>query len=274
MRKGIVLILFIIGIALIFINFAGFFISLRSPEVYQIPIQNGSDTIRIMDENKVIDIIDNTCVTNEQYVINVNNAIHRGMASYLYTPDAPDTYHLRIPIYENYILFLSSYITPPYFDQSYFQNYEFLVNWGKAIERGVGYCSQQSIVVHDILKDKKNIQSDVIGLGDHVIVSVLVKPEKNEWWVLDPSYGVVIQQSLQEIHNDPHLIWNDYHNAGYTNATIEKLENSFQSPYGYYLSPLFYSYYEEISYYLIWIIPILFMAPYIYYRVKGSDKRK
>ena len=50
-----------------------------------------------------------------------------------------------IPIYENYLLFIASYRYP---DE--YLKYEF-VDYRKAIERGIGLCSQQAIIVSEIL---------------------------------------------------------------------------------------------------------------------------
>jgi len=251
MRKKIIIIFFIAGFLLLCINITGFFIPLRSPDISQ--LNNTQFGINI-NEQQVFDVVENTSIDRESYIINVNDAIHSGVAHY-WEDDGIDHYHLRVPIYENYILFYASYVW-----SDKYKKYEFVYNYRKAIERGVGLCSQKSIIVYELL-ERNNIDSKIIGLGGHVVVSVLANPKNDEWWVLDPDYGVIIQHNIHEIEKNPKIIWNDYSKKGYSNETIYQLEKIFgNSDNAIYETSDYYS--EMISYLLIWLIPLCCMLPF------------
>jgi hypothetical protein len=288
MREKIIRILFIFGIILACINVSGFFLPLRSPDVYQ--LNNGTNFQIDLTEQQVWVVAQNTSLERKQYLIEVNSAIHRGVAQYwgdkdclingkndsCIDPEGIEKFHLRVPIYENYILFGMSYIFPEHFLKYFFTDYQ------KALERGIGVCDEHTIILDGILKSK-NIESRMIDTPHHFFEIALADPQTNEWWILDPDYGVVIPYSLEQVQKTPELIRRGYLEEGYSNETINYIVNNVYqnheikihsdiSDYSTKLYP-----FERLSYILIWVIPLICILPFtigILHKTVKKYKRK
>ena len=275
MRDKILLFFFIIGIILVSINVSGFFLPLRSPDVYQQLTRYGTNESITLTEKQVMDIVKNTSMDRKQYLVNVNNAVNMGVAYYWgYKPCVVDGNHtscndpegidkfLRVPIYENYILYSMSYILPEQFERYFFSDYQ------KGLERGVGICDQQTVILDGLLKSQ-SIESRMIDTPHHFFETALADPDTNEWWVLDPTYGVVVPYSIEQIQANPELIREAYLKGGYFNETTDHglIEWAFQnhtikihpdiSEYSTKLYP-----FGRLSYLLIWLIPLVCMLPF------------
>ena len=166
-----------------------------------------------------------------------------------------DKYNMRVPLTENYFLYTASWIYP-----SAFRKYEFY-NYKKAIERGIGLCSQHAIIVSEVLK-KKGIESKIVELDGHVVVMALIDKVSKHWWVLDADYGVVIPHDIGEIESDPSIVGDFYSDAGYDKNNVSSLiriygqvGNRVSSGVNEYDS---LKYYIEIAAYLMkWVFPLL-----------------
>lgn len=291
MRDKIFIVFFIIGIILICINVSGFFLPLRSPDVYQQLTKFNKNQGITLTEQQVWDVVKNTTMDRKQYLINVNNAVNMGVAYYWgYKPsciidELPamcndlqgiDKFHLRVPIYENYILYGMSYVLPEHFLKYFFTNYQI------ALERGIGICDQQTVVLDGLLKYQK-IESRMIDTPHHFFETALADPATNEWWVLDPSYGVVIPYSIERIQEKPELIREAYLRGGYSNDTIDELVDYVYQNHDIKIHPDISEYstklypFERLSYLLIWVIPLVCMLPFtigILHKAARKYKRK
>ena len=125
------------------------------------------------------------------YVIQVNTIVHETLVHLRpqqisdagYGDDSlVSALNLRVPIWENYLLFALSFIKP----DSY-KRYEFC-SARKALERGVGECGQQSLTVVDLLQDR-GIETGFIDWAAHHVVAV-ARVSASEWYILDPDYNV------------------------------------------------------------------------------------
>ena len=252
--------LFFFGFCLFIINLIGLFIPLRNDSIYQERTGHVDDII--LTEKEFYHQINKKIIDQKEYVINLNDTVSKGIA--LYWRDAGiDKYNLRVPLFENYLLFIASFLYP----EEYLK-YEF-VDYRRAVERGVGLCSQHAIIVSEILKEKK-IPSYIIGLSGHVVLRAQVDASRDEWWVLDPDYGVILPFDLDVIETDPKVIRPFYSKAGYKQKRIIKLENIYekegnavmgeQGAKGYQIKRCRN---EPIFYFLKWIIPCLLIAPLI-----------
>ncbi len=257
--------LFLIGLILIGLNITGFFVPLRNPDIYQEPNTPFKDDITLA-EKQLYEIIEKKeDESNEKYVVRLNEAINKGIAHY-WDDSGINEYSLRIPIYENYLLFFASYIAPPPYSK-----YEYC-NYRKAIERGVGLCSQHAIIISAILEEK-NIGSKIIELpilSRHVVAMAQVNKENNTWWVLDPDYGVVIKHDILEIEKNPQIIREYYTEKGYDAKTVNKLIKTYGQEGSLirdgvkdYCGRIKY-YIEYLSYIGIWVITMIFLSPYIF----------
>jgi hypothetical protein len=257
--------LFIVGVFLLITNIFGLFTSLRNPEIYNEKKTGFANDITLT-EDQVYSVINSDRSDIRKYVSNVTYAVNKGMADY-WDDEGIDKYHLRVPFQENYLLFLASYIMP-----QKFQKFEFM-DYHRAIERGVGMCSEHSIILSEVLNEK-GIKTKMIGLSGHVGISAQVDEKTDEWWVLDGLYGVVIPFSLDKIQKNPDIIGPYYSEKGYDTKTITALEgiygaegNFVEDGFGIGDYSILTNYFEKTTYILIWVIPLFLISPFLLFSI-------
>lgn len=273
-NRILLIILFLSGILLICNNIWGLFVSLRNPDIYTETNTDFKNDITLT-ENELYEVINSANSNPKEYVTRVNETIFNGISDY-WAMEGADKYNLRVPFHENFILFFSSYLWP-----EKFLRYEF-ADYRKAVERGVGGCSQHAIILSEVLYEK-GIKSRIISLHGHVISTAQVDAIDDEWWVLDPQYGVVVPFSIEKIEQDPNIITSYYADAGYDTKSIEAVRIHYEDGVwsiteGYGMGDFnrLTALYEKISYVLIWVIPVLLMMPlFIYvYRERRAQNTK
>ena len=251
--------LFYLGLFLLALNLTGLFIPLRNPAAQfekNGKVRQGPP----LTEGEVYQRISRNGESNAEYVLKVNSALHKGIVDY-WDDDGIAKYNLRVPVYENYLLFLAQYVFPEKFKKYTYYDTK------KAIARGVGQCNQQAMIMAQLL-ERQGIESRVVSLTGHVVAMARVDEESDTWWVVDPDYGVVVKRSISEIENDPELIRGAYTESGYDRATIDLLVKMYR-PWGnqtWESARAYYGkkYYVEIlSYAAIWLIPMILLLPYL-----------
>lgn len=261
--------LFCIGLLLLCINIAGFFIPLRNPDLYGDEQSFFKDDITLTEDQLWSSTARRQDESTEAYVFRLNEVVNKGIAHY-WDDRGINKYNLRIPIYENYLLFFASYLYPSHYTKYEYSDYK------KAIERGLGQCSEHAIIMAGLLKDH-GIESRILALNGHVVAMALVNQDR--WWIADADFGVVIPHSIAEIENEPNIIRPIYKQKGYS----DELVDWFVSVYGKEGNQVFSGsrefqprsyYFERLSYILIWIIPVMMMIPYFLMRGKVSLIRK
>ena len=252
---------FYLGLFLFAINILGLFIPLRNESIYQQRTGFADDII--LTEQELYHQINQPVIEKKEYITNLNKAVNQGIAHY-WRDEGINKYNMRVPFYENYLLFIASYLNP----EEYLK-YEF-VNYRRAVERGIGLCSQHAIIVSEILKER-SVSSFIIGLSGHVVLRAQVAENPDEWWVLDPDYGVIIPYDIYFIEGNPPIIRTFYAQAGYGPKRISKLEKIYekegnvvgheQGVEGYNVK----NYEDEPIFYLYkWMIPSILMIPSIF----------
>lgn len=254
----------IIGLGLLGLNISGLFLSLRSDAIY-----SETDNVFIndvsFDYQKFAESIERIeSESDENYVQRLNEVVNQGTAHYWFD-EGINKYHLTIPPWENYILYGMSFVWPNYYEKYEYKNYK------KAMERGVGICSQHAIIETGIL-NQNGVEAEIIGLSGHVVLRANVN---GDWMVLDPDYGVVIPYDLYEIEGNPSLVYEYYENI---ESTYHDPKNALSAEdmvqiygaegnavhengiigYAHWV----HFYFEQISYIVIWLIPILLLLPY------------
>lgn len=187
-------ILFVLAILLLGINLIGEFKTLRNPDIYTEDSRFFITDVDIEYDDLMEEIVRKENESDKEFALRVNDLIFRGMLYYWHR-EGMNKYHLAVPVWENYILYLRNKFKS-------IDRYEFR-NWGKNLERGVGLCSAYSIVLQGILKEN-GIESRIWGLTRHVVVEA--KLSEDEWYVLDPTYGLYVPHSMEEIQQDPELV--------------------------------------------------------------------
>lgn len=167
-------------------------------------------------------------------------------------------YRILLPWSENFILRALAYINPKYFAMYEFQDHR------KAIARGVGLCSQHSIITAGFLAEQ-GIPTKLIELHGHVILTAEV--DEGQWWLLDPDYGLVLPFSLQEAEENPAEVAQFYHRAGFSDYDVDKVEEFFRTDNNIIFDGGAESYQtwlfviEKISYVAKWAIPVGLLLP-------------
>jgi hypothetical protein len=259
------LFLFLLACILLIINLFGFFINLRNDELYekQLPYEYGISLTEKEFYQRKEQLFDSG-LSDSLKAVECTHLVNDGMAHYwdgeIYK------YNLTVPAYENYLLFAMSFFHPR------IERYEFL-NWKKALERGVGECSQHAIILSEILNEN-GIETDVLMLEGHVVASAQVNP--GSWIVIDADFDVVIPYDLSEIEKNPAVVGPYYAEKGcgpmlvqYMINTYGKEGNVVYRDASHYKR--FPGVFEHMVYWGIWVIPILLSLPYISLLVK---KRK
>lgn len=264
MKKGmkyfIALIFLFLGLLLFGINIYGLYKPLRNQSIFK-EKQTFFDSDIVLSEIELKKQLIRNDEVDSVFVKNINEAINKGIAHY-WKDEGVNKYNLRIPIYENYILFIASYLNP-----SKFRKYEYS-NYYKAIERGVGLCSQHAIILCEVLENN-GINSKVVDISRHVVVTAQVNSKKNIWWVLDPDYGVIIKNDIKTIEKTPNIIRPFYFNKGYDTITVNtltdsygKIDNIHDSAFEYIGMKKYY--FEKLSYFGIWLLPcLLFITSFL-----------
>ncbi|MDH3943023.1 MAG: hypothetical protein OEV06_02865 [Anaerolineae bacterium] len=248
-------ILFVLGGILLAINFVGLFVSTRNPVVYTGVEYEGIHRKSLYTPEMILSQINKEDgETNQEYASRLNQLIYDGVIHY-WEPELADELNLRVPVYENFILWGQGLLNP---DDYYI--YEFMDS-EYAIERGVGICSQSSKILVDILGDN-GIKATSYVLSGHVIVHARVDNPTNTWWVLDADYGVVIEENVKRIEKDTSIAQVAYREAGYSSDVAERIAEIY-GPVGNFPTKNEDAVTREALYYqLKWIIPIALMLPF------------
>jgi hypothetical protein len=252
-------VLFFLAILLLGMNITGLFMSMRNPEIYteENIIKNRKNDITIgYPEIKKL-LIKKTGESNEAFAIRINKVVNDGFIHY-WKEAGITKYHERVPIWENYLLFLASYIDPKDYRLYEFSNYK------KNLERGVGLCSAHSIVVKGVLNDY-GIDASLWDIAGHVVVRANVGDKK--WIILDPDFGVVVPYDTAAIQANPELVRPAYQNMAalyYPEAKEPYTTDHVVEIYGREGNHVYTvdNWFEYFSYWAIWLIPLVLMFPY------------
>ncbi|MCH8332833.1 hypothetical protein IIC65_02780 [Candidatus Sumerlaeota bacterium] len=255
--RRIAIFFFAIGLALLALNISGFFIPLRNSKIYTELETGFTDDITLTAEQTMAQISRLEGERAEDYVRRLNGVINRGIAHY-WEDEGIRRYRLHVPPYENFLLYVAGHL------DRRLKKYEFY-DYKKAIERGVGLCSQQSLIVGSILSENQ-VRARLAGLEGHVVTLAEVDEARGVWWVLDPDYGVIIDHSLDEIESDPELIRPYYSARGYGAEAVDNLVRIYgpdgnrvrESAARYHTLAWF----ERLTYVMIWLIPVVCLTPY------------
>lgn len=260
-------VIFFIGIFLLSLNIYGLFKTMRNPDIYTEveSLRNRIDDIVI----KYPDIKDmlerKPGESNVDFGIRVNEVVHDGFAHY-WKKEGAKKYYLRVPAWENYLLYMAAYVNPKDYGRYEFSNYK------KNLERGAGLCSSHSTIVKGVLMDN-GIKAELLDVGGrHVVVRAELDDEAK--YILDPDYGIVVPADTAAITANPELVRAPYSNmaALYYPDAVDPYTTDFmvgifgKELHVYSVDHLF----EDFSYWAIWILPFLLMLPFGINLFKGN----
>lgn len=266
----------VLGLGLLALNVSGLFLSLRNPALREEEGPGFHPTLVLTEDQFKNQVARKPHESDEDYLYRLTETVHSGILHY-WEDEGRDRFNLRVPPWENYLLYLASFL-----DLESFRRYEFS-SAAKAMERGVGLCSQQSIVELTMLQEN-GVEANLVSLSGHVVLRARVDGKK--WYVADPDYGVVVPHDISEIEEDPEIIKPYYLEAlrpriGKTsewrtnlavrvfgkegNRIVEDGVAGFVGWKKYY--------FEKVSYVAIWVIPVLLCIPAAMAALKQNSSR-
>lgn len=257
--KPLKITILIIGLVLLGINIFGLFKTMRNPAVYaeEKTIRNRINDITIKYPEILDQLIRKDYESNIDFAVRINKVVNDGFIHY-WKKAGIEKYHMRVPVWENYLLYAASYIKPKSYHTYEFSNYK------KNLERGVGLCSTHSTIVKGVLLEN-GIKAELMDVGGHHVV---VRAELNDTaiYILDPDFGIVVPNDTAAISANPELVRAPYKNMAalyYTDAkdpyTTETMVDIFGKKLRIYSVD---NWFEYFSYWAIWVIPFLLMLPY------------
>lgn len=200
-----------------------------------------------------------------EYLTQLSRLISESMMHY-WQDEHREEYRIMLPWSENFILRALAYVNAKYFARYEFQDHR------KAIARGVGLCSQHSIIAAGFLAEQ-GIPAKLIELHGHVILTAEI--DEGQWWLLDPDYGLVLPFSLQEAEENPAEVAHFYARAGFSDYDVDKIEEFFRTDNNIlfaggaatYQTWLYVT--EKVSYFAKWTLPVALMWPLLF----SQDRR-
>lgn len=195
----------------------------------------------------------------DHYYERLTQNVYQGIVQYWKTSTENRRNYTQVSILDNYLLW--AYAQLP--NHTHFQQYEFALPQ-KAINRGIGLCSQLSRIIYYILEDQ-GIDATVLSQPEHVIVQV------NDI-ILDPTYGVVLPFSAQNIAN-ANIPLTDYYASSTSGDNLALIENlytrSWDIPENH---DALYDYMYKMELYaeiLKWLIPSLMVLCGLFFIYKS-----
>jgi hypothetical protein len=258
-------ILFLLAIFLLILNITGLFKTLRNPEIYteEFRIRNRIGDVKIKYPEIKELLKKKPGESDKEFAVRVNAVVHDGFAHY-WRKEGITKYNMRVPPWENYMLYLASYIKPKRYERYEFTSYK------KNLERGVGLCSSHSTVVKGVLKEN-GIKAELLDVGGHhVVVRAELEGEKGS--LLDPDFGVYIPYDTADVTANSELVREPYKNMAalyYPDAKDPYTTDFMVDLFGHhkYVYTI-YNWFEPFSYVAIWILPLLLMAPWTVHLLK------
>ena len=246
-------------------NIVGCFTSLRNDDIYNvkdkhwdIECPSGISLTEDKFHEELDKIFNNNTLNDSAKVTQTCDLVERGLVHYWFDEKRKE-YNLTIPVYENYILWGMQFINPLMFEK-----YQML-DWRRTIERGVAICSQSAIAVSEILNEN-GIESQIVKLDGHVVSRA--KVGNNRFFIIDPDFGVTLPYDLDVIQNNVEII-RPFYEAKVCDASDMRRLIDVYNPAGnkivknaaIYMEG--YGTFGNIAYWLIWIIPIILMFPFV-----------
>lgn len=266
-----------LGAALLSINLFGLSQSIRKPGLGvtdHFQLRFVPEKVQSYEES--IDAIEklSALLTNNELAEQANKVTHHSLVHIDWPRVDPVEYRQLIPIWENYFLYtLGKHSGLPQFERYHYADYK------RNIRRGIGICGDASTVLSSIL-DIYSIPNQIVSFQGHVIVEYT--DEDGNQLLLDPDFGVSLGLTLEELVNNPESARAVYTKAGYRKAEVDYLLGIYYRKYAYFDDTYQFMtkryIFEDTSYTLKWILPILLLllsALYLYrnHKVKNTLKK-
>ena len=259
-KKIVAYVSVIIGVVLLGINGYGLTVSVAPTGFTEENLRfNNDQTLNYEAALASVNWLDSDDVTS--YAGRINDAIAQRLAHVHWKKYPPGKFNQRIPLSENFILFAMAFVT----DIPEYERYHF-ANPYRSLERGIGICGDASMIMSQLL-DHKEIDNKIITFPGHVVVSVNKSP--GQTWLYDPDFNVILPYSVEQINAKPSLIEPFYYEKGYSEKEVTNLVNKYGLDFkvwdgvSHFITNKYY--FEKVSYWLKWVLPLtlLFFGIYL-----------
>lgn len=258
-----------VGISLLAINLYGLTQSLRPEGLAPDVLRFEENDLKLSQDDFREQVKRLPSESKEEYANRLTKVIADGMAHVHWEYYDPDVFHQRVPVWENYILYLAGALT----SISEFKRYHFTIP-EKSIERGIGLCGDASMLLSELL-NREGINNSIISIPGHVMVEANYGSQKQ---LLDPDFGVPLQNELKFYVNSPDALVREYENFGYFNngelvIKREMREGNYQYWNGssHFVTKKYY--FERISYVVKWALPIVLIGiGFLLHKYKKGEK--
>lgn len=242
-----------LGGILLSANIYGLFNNIRPAVFFEDELRFANDS-PIPHEQTLVEIIKHKNESNIDYTHRLTKVIDDSIAHIHWEKYDAKKFNQLVPIWENYFLYFAGILSNiPEFKKYHFADYE------RSLKRGIGICGDASMIMSQLL-DNNNISNQIITFPGHVIVAVKFDKQNKEL-LFDPDFGVSLPFSPEEIKQSPHLVNNYYLQAGYFDYDIRAFNKIYNNDYqrwngvSHFITHKYY--FEKISYYLKWPLPII-----------------
>jgi hypothetical protein len=195
-RSSLLRFLFLLGCLLMAINVTGLFMTLRNPEIYTDPLVAFPNDITLTYDEFQQQVPRKGGETDRDYVYRLTSVVNKGMAHYWHT-EGMDRYGIRVPLWENYLLYIGSFVQPQHLWKYEYQDVD------RIMERGVGWCSQEALLMTKLLH-REGFTAEELFKPDHVVTRVQLGD--GSWIIADPDYGVVLPFDISDIDANPEIV--------------------------------------------------------------------
>lgn len=206
------------GVALLLLNLAGVTMGLRNPALAGDPHVRIPDPLVVSPGTFAEESRRRAAESDRALVERLTLLVDDSIAQWWGDAAVIDTYSMRVPLRENFVLWSLSWAVPRVYRQ-----YEFC-SARKAVERGLGLCSQSSIVLVTALREN-GVDASIVGLSGHVVVRARVAPDR--WIIADPDTGVVFDLDLPGLEAAPSIARDAYLARGVPESSATSLSNAY-----------------------------------------------
>lgn len=189
----------------------------------------------------------------QAYAEAANRVVNRALVHVDWNRVDPVAYRQRIPIWENYFLYLlGEFSGLPQFERYHYADYR------RNLQRGIGICGDASTILSSLL-DRRGIDNAILSYPGHVIVEYDAGTDGPR--LLDPDFGVILGTTVTALSEDPEGVKPQYLNAGYSASEIDYLFDNYQQDYRrfddtyHFMSKRYV--FERVSYIAKWALPAL-----------------
>lgn len=252
MVKWISRLFIVIAIMLFAINFYGFTQTLQPDGLTPDVLRFKENDLKLTTEEFKAQVNKLPGEADDEYLTRLTTVIADGIAHVHWEKFDPDTFHQRVPIWENFLLYFMGIAS----NIPEFERYHFTIP-KKSIERGIGLCGDASMLMSETLKDM-GIENTIITVPGHVMVQTNINGKKR---LLDPDFGVALSEGAEYYKSYPDELVSAYEDAGYFNNGELLIRRGFANS-GYkewqgaehFVTKKYY--FERVSYILKWLIPV------------------